>query len=578
MSFHQVKLTKLLTLLISCWLSATLFSVHSQPSRRQNTQRRERIQRPPEPPFIDWGMADKLKERAEAIGEAGKWLNDWAVDRALDLEVEKVQESLEDKARRNGGRLPEGELYQKVVYVDPFGYKVGYQLRFIGSGPTIRDAMRRGRDTPRLEAPPPSLLHQNGNLVFWGPGFVVAPISAVPDLSDLFGKPIEDFIAEQMEQVRAKEALTAQPSNGTSTPPPMRPRPSSPRPSRGRETRGGPDPQRGSPGPRGGGGGNAGQGGSGGNSGQTGGGTGSGGNDTGGATTSGRPPAFMIITAGAPLPPLDEGRPRLIGTIDAPQRITEVGTPNGRAWADFNGDRFPDLCVVLSDIPGTTGLCVTLSTGRRFDQRAAGREIVSPACNRPPDFVCLDVGLPDGRAWVDFNRDRKADYCRVVGTSGNFHLQVTLSAADRFGSTITSSDAIDPGIKETRNWVDWDGDGIPDFVRVVERPGFDPGIAVTFGSPNGFGPTIDNLTRLPVDARGHPMQREIAGVSREDLPRFFNIFDVGHPELTLWMDVNGDGKADYVRVVGSKKDLVSVTLSNGRSLGLTITEPLLPTK
>ena len=572
MTFHQIRLTKLFALAISCCLSATLFTVHSQPSRRQNTQRRERMQRPPEPPFVDFSYAADLKKSAEGVKLiVGKWLMGWLIDQLLDSEVEKVQEKLKDKARRSGGRLVDGELYQKVEFVDRFDNPIGYQLRFVGFGPTIRAAMRRGSNTPRLEPPSSGRVRRNGNLVFWGPGFVVAPTFAAPDLSDAFGKPIEDFIAEQMEQIRAKAALSGQASNETSTRPPIRPRPSNPSPAGGREPRGGPDPQRGSPGGRGGGGGNAGQGGSRGNSGQTGGGgTGSRRDETGGATPrGGRVLPLRIITAGGPLPALAEGRPRFIGTPDTPQRITELGTPHGRAWADFNGDRIPDMCVVLSDLPNTTGLCVTLSTGRSINQRAAGREIVSRD---------VDVGDPDGRAWVDFNRDGKADYCRVVGTPGNFHLQVTLSAGDRFGSTITSSETIDPGIKQTRNWVDWDGDRIPDFVRVIERPRFNPGIAITFGSATGFGPTIDNLTSRPTDARGNPIQVEIAGVRREDLPRFLNIFDIGDADLTLWLDVNGDGKADYVRVVGSNKDLVSVTFSNGRSFGLTLTEPLLATK
>ena len=254
------------------------------------------------------------------------------------------------------------------------------------------------------------------------------------------------------------------------------------------------------------------------------------------------------------------GRTRII-TGQIPQRITEFGTPNGRKWADFNGDGNPDLCVVFFDIPELSGILVTLSTGPQFEQRAAGAEIVSRG---------FQVGLPDGRDWVDFNKDKKADYCRVVGTQNDYHLRVTLSAGDRFGTTLPDSEKIDPGIKETRAWVDWDGDGFPDFVRVVERPGFHRGIAITFGSGSGFGPTLDNLTPNSGNV-------EIAGVRPEDLPRFLNIFDTGYPEATLWMDVNGDGKADYIRLVGSNKDLVSVTLSNGRGFGLTITEPL-PTR
>jgi len=522
MSCHPAKFTRLLSLCLSCSLVASVLIANLkafQGSRRENEQRRQRVQRPPEPRFIDYGTADRLAKISSAVGKAGLLFNSWVFGRALDQEVENVQQALEAKARRNGGRLTEGELYQRVVYVDPFGYAAGYQLRFIGFGRNVREAVQRARVTPGLRASAPDLLAQKGNFVFWGPGQIVASTSVAPDLSDLYGVAIADFIEEQREQIRAATSSAPHPASPIQPP---------------HDLRGGPDPQRGRdrrPGPA---------------------------RDEGSLGAE--------VAPGGVLPLLAPGRPRIVRAAQFSRRITEFGTPNGRTWADFDGDGFLDLCVVLSDTPGVAGggVVVTLSTGLQFEQRAAGQEIIDRTVN---------VGLPDGRAWVDVNKDRKADYCRVVGTPNDSRLSCTLSARDRFGATITS-EKIDPGIKETRAWVDWDGDGIPDFVRVLDRPGDYPGIAITFGAANGFGPTIDNLTPRPRDANGNIARVEIAGVKPEDLFRFLNLFDVGYPEATLWMDANGDGKVDYIRIVGSDKDLVSVTLSNGRGFGLTVTEPL----
>jgi hypothetical protein len=165
----------------------------------------------------------------------------------------------------------------------------------------------------------------------------------------------------------------------------------------------------------------------------------------------------------------------------------------------------------------------------------------------------LDVGYSAGRGWVDFDGDKKADYCRVVGGRGAYRLAVSLSTG-RTGTGFKDppilSGVIDPGVDDWGVWVDWDGDGFPDYVRVVGTKNFtDAGIAVTFGTGTGFGET------------------KVFKVQR---------FDWGYPETRMWIDMDADGKPDFVRLVGSQSDpIVAVTTSAGRNgLGVTTFLPL----
>ena len=117
--------------------------------------------------------------------------------------------------------------------------------------------------------------------------------------------------------------------------------------------------------------------------------------------------------------------------------------------ADFNGDGTPDFCQITTR-PGFTGLTCKLS--------GAGQVIQSGS---------LDLGYPEGRAFVDFDGDRKQDFCRVVGNGfPNSYVSCTLSEGNVFGATVMSP-SLDWGYPETRQWRDANGDGKADFCRVV---------------------------------------------------------------------------------------------------------------
>ncbi len=130
----------------------------------------------------------------------------------------------------------------------------------------------------------------------------------------------------------------------------------------------------------------------------------------------------------------------------------------------------------------------------------------------------IDAGLTTGRAWVDFNGDGKADYCRVIGTAGNYQLACTLSTGSGFGNTVTSG-VIDPGMTLGRAWIDVNGDGYPDFCRVLGTDGATSGqLACTLSTGGtGFGATITSTANL----------------------------SVGTMNSAAWVDIDGDGRADF---------------------------------
>jgi hypothetical protein len=117
--------------------------------------------------------------------------------------------------------------------------------------------------------------------------------------------------------------------------------------------------------------------------------------------------------------------------------------------ADFNGDGKPDFCQIVTRT-GFSGLTC----------RIAGT-------NQPIASGNLDLGYPEGRAFVDFDGDGKQDYCRVTGNGpSNGFVSCTPSDGTKFGDTLQSP-PLDWGYPETRQWRDVNGDGKADFCRVV---------------------------------------------------------------------------------------------------------------
>ncbi|MCZ6804228.1 MAG: SpvB/TcaC N-terminal domain-containing protein [Proteobacteria bacterium] len=159
----------------------------------------------------------------------------------------------------------------------------------------------------------------------------------------------------------------------------------------------------------------------------------------------------------------------------------------------------------------------------------------------------LDWGYDAGRSWADVNGDGRADFCRRVGDENNesSYVSCTLSAGDSFGATVTSG-VLDWGYDAGRQWVDMNADGLTDYCRVRGGENNESSyVSCTLSTGNGFGTTITS-----------------------------DVIDWGYDASREWADVNGDGFADFCRRVGGENNessYVSCTLSTGNDFGVTVT-------
>ncbi len=162
----------------------------------------------------------------------------------------------------------------------------------------------------------------------------------------------------------------------------------------------------------------------------------------------------------------------------------------------------------------------------------------------------IDWGYDAGAAWVDFDGDGRADYCRRVGgvNGSSSYIQCTLSTGTGFGATYTSG-VIDWGYDAGAQWVDFDGDGKADYCRRVGNVnGSSSYIQCTLSTGTGFGATYTS-----------------------------GVLDWGYDAGWAWADFNGDGKADYCRRVGNvngSSSYIQCTLSTGVGFGATYTSGL----
>ncbi len=210
----------------------------------------------------------------------------------------------------------------------------------------------------------------------------------------------------------------------------------------------------------------------------------------------------------------------------------------------------------------------------------------------------IDVGRQEGRAWTDFNKDGRADYCRVVGNNGaGGYLRCTLSAKTEFGTEV-SSFQLDAGFHEGRTWADFDGDGRSDYFRIVEANGNHGRIKVTLSEGARFGNEITSPEldlqywegRAAADFNGdgyddycwvhtaNGREGQVSCILSDKGEDFGTVIDslkidVGFYEGRVWADFNGDGKADYCRVVDSNsgQGKVQCSLSLGDRFGNEIT-------
>jgi hypothetical protein len=165
------------------------------------------------------------------------------------------------------------------------------------------------------------------------------------------------------------------------------------------------------------------------------------------------------------------------------------------------------------------------------------------------------AGQYSGWAWVDFNGDRKLDFCRIGA--------VTKNSKDPYGSPTTktvpvpvcsfftgvsffdrvlpAAEDFDPGSAFGRGWVDFNGDGLPDYCRVISVNPDNPISQVEFlqcSISDGTGFVAEKRS-APLDST-RPVTLEPSEPSDERAGR-------------MWVDFNGDGYADFCRSVGHER-------------------------
>src|SRR5262249_19883159 len=138
--------------------------------------------------------------------------------------------------------------------------------------------------------------------------------------------------------------------------------------------------------------------------------------------------------------------------------------PGTRAFVDVDGDGRADFCRLEG--PDASGLyyitCTTnLGTG------GAARNVSTTGVNGGPGY-----SNPETRAYVDVNRDGRADFCRLAGpySTGSYYIVCTtnLGSGGAAQEVATTGFNGGPGYGNagTRAYVDVNGDGKADFCRL----------------------------------------------------------------------------------------------------------------
>jgi hypothetical protein len=268
--------------------------------------------------------------------------------------------------------------------------------------------------------------------------------------------------------------------------------------------------------------------------------------------------------------------------------IVEGNIPNwGSDWigqmVDFNGDGRADYCRDVPGGPNDWNLKCAISTGNGFVDEWKG--------------MIWNWGDDHSGAWVDWDGDGKADYCRII----NRAIWCAFSTGAAGDVTAINDMQVGPafapgeeGYDGMRWFVDWNGDGRADFCRAQNHADGRNMLMCAFSKgPASAGyedvPEGALYTQAggPFDTRGEDYTRAIVDFNGDGVKDFCrlvrdgNVFDmwcnlgsrwnadmsrdhyvgaitqlmgtiadVGYADSQWWADVNGDGKVDYCRLTG----------------------------
>jgi hypothetical protein len=285
-----------------------------------------------------------------------------------------------------------------------------------------------------------------------------------------------------------------------------------------------------------------------------------------------------------------------------------------RKWADIDGDGIPEFCSINGDrnqtrtlmcyrwtgvpdqplVPAIAGISISQSVQRELidfpDVNGDGRADIcypltllggNPDGTDRTDLTCfystgstdyrlmsddtltfwvgnnIEPGLTGrARQWADVDGDGRADFCRAVGTTADQRIRCLMSGPNGFtrdvlSHTLNSSvTAIDGwGFNDGASFVDVNGDGKSDYCRIISTVANQFSLRCTLSTGDGWARTV------PQDAAWERWL-SVAEANFGSTP-----LDPGHAQFRWWVDVNGDGQADFCRAVGGDPEKTTSTMS-----------------
>lgn len=176
-------------------------------------------------------------------------------------------------------------------------------------------------------------------------------------------------------------------------------------------------------------------------------------------------------------------------TTFSSQTVLFASAGTGGFWGRINDDPRPDYCEIET---GSQLVC-------RLSSTAAGLLFAAPVSTH------LDVGHPGTRVLVDFDADHRADFCRAVG-DGPSHPNgresfVRCTSAQLTGGALTwgaTRTSFETDWGRDGQWVDFNRDGKTDYCRVVGATNFvDSRVVCTAATGVGSGSFSCDGTHAP---------------------------------------------------------------------------------